>query len=211
MPICAAINDRYWPTKRQNKSSQITGGGCQSGTICVMKHRPFNVLAGMSLLLSVLAAAMWIDSASHDIWWSYLGTPDPWEISRLWHVSSSDGRLDVGWLEFGPGANLVSKGGFRFEVQPVPSIPPPPTYLHLDEPEPYRFIGFYVGRQGGFFRGPVLGIPDWFLILVALLLPLRWLKKPRTRRGICSSCGYDLRATPDRCPECGTQTLQLPI
>ena len=36
------------------------------------------------------------------------------------------------------------------------------------------------------------------------VLALRWARRPRPRAGCCRVCGYDLRASPERCPECGT-------
>jgi hypothetical protein len=60
-----------------------------------------------------------------------------------------------------------------------------------------------------------IAIPYW-LILVALSVPLaivtcssacrRAIAGCRAHAGICPRCGYDLRATPDRCPECGRIT-----
>ena len=54
-----------------------------------------------------------------------------------------------------------------------------------------------------------LVVPYWLMVLVALALPgHRGAKAVRAGRraaaGRCRRCGYDLRATPARCPECGT-------
>lgn len=52
-------------------------------------------------------------------------------------------------------------------------------------------------------------IPYWAVALLALVLPLAYFPRllrrlsERQARNLCSACGYDLRATPDRCPECG--------
>jgi hypothetical protein len=55
-------------------------------------------------------------------------------------------------------------------------------------------------------------VPYWMLLAPALVFPLiasaralrrRWRARQWRMAGHCPVCGYDLRATPDRCPECG--------
>lgn len=74
-------------------------------------------------------------------------------------------------------------------------------------------FGFQINR---WTSGPLAGwsvtLPFWFLIAVAVFPATSFFRRVgrtirarnRRRRGCCEQCGYDLRGTPDRCPECGT-------
>jgi hypothetical protein len=53
-----------------------------------------------------------------------------------------------------------------------------------------------------------LYVPLWQLAVPPVVLLVLWaghVARVRRRRdtGCCASCGYDLRASPERCPECG--------
>jgi len=82
-----------------------------------------------------------------------------------------------------------------------------------------RLVGFVAGNWSAIYPssgsqrtykgdGKFLLVPYWFLLLITAILParavLRWcIQFIRHRRGLCRFCGYDIRATPNRCPECG--------
>jgi hypothetical protein len=56
---------------------------------------------------------------------------------------------------------------------------------------------------------PVIIVPYWPTVMLLAIAPGVWVwkrtkQRNRQRDGLCRVCGYDLRATPQRCPECGT-------
>jgi|SRR5258706_8651302 len=86
--------------------------------------------------------------------------------------------------------------------------------------EIYYFYSWELGSQHQWFFGRTASGILLSVLAASSVLPLIWLfrliidratayhRRMRAERAFrrlrCARCGYDLRATPDRCPECGT-------
>jgi hypothetical protein len=77
----------------------------------------------------------------------------------------------------------------------------------------WRYLGFAherVAREG--WWGRTIALPYWPLAALLAIVPLRrvarWRRLRRRRRlSLCLNCGFDLRFSPARCPECGRPVL----
>jgi hypothetical protein len=97
--------------------------------------------------------------------------------------------------------------GALFLLAPWPPALAPPANPPTG---PYQFLAYSVGTTGE--RTRVVIFPFWLAVLL-MAMPTAWAllaesrarrRRWRARHGCCNNCGYDLRASPERCPECGT-------
>ncbi len=171
-------------------------------------------------MLCVLTLGLWMRSYHSSEYVEYVHDHRIEPGRRLVFLSSDRGRVAfaTGILDW---HNNLYSGGFEF-WHAKPKTSRPPTYWNEtegnpDDPSPpptppwWARIGF--GIQHIYLNDCsddqiTIAAPHWFIGLLTLLIPAIWLMgtspKHRRPKELCNSCGYDLRATPDRCPECGT-------
>lgn len=91
-----------------------------------------------------------------------------------------------------------------------------PSWPSSRHPSLFFRLGFWALQESG--RDPhghgssesaVWAVPYWLLAAMCaagLGLSRRYATRPITATRRCANCGYDLRASPERCPECGRRS-----
>jgi hypothetical protein len=153
--------------------------------------------------------------------------PERWMTAHyfLWREGPGRGVIVGARLQEEAGVHVFDMGGLRVEFPQLgldvphrsfPKVKPEnpdwtwvcsqgkPPLARIDASQHAAIRDMWHDRLG------VVGlsVPYWPLILAGLVPPALWtrrrIQRQRWRRaGLCFRCGYDLRATPGRCPECG--------
>lgn len=163
----------------------------------------FTLCSALSLMLCVTMAVLWV--------WSYWREQTvSWENRTYSHDVTSA----WGMVRFTYGMPIDLNGhpgrtGWDFGSFPAG---PRAAAMWVDARHP-TCTGF-----GGFAYcvaswPKTFFVPHWFFALATALLPAVkaihvWTSWRRLQLGLCRRCGYDLRASPDRCSECGAAACQ---
>jgi hypothetical protein len=150
-----------------------------------MKRRLFNILSAVSLVASVAVSALWV----HSLFVGYYlfiphgtgGRGSSLSISPAGISLNFGCASDTPW-RFGWSSCSVANGWSELQYWRIPQYHP--SYNGLD-------LSF------GFLELSCLALPAFWCWK-------QWKRRRGYREGHCLKCGYDLRASKERCPECGT-------
>ena len=169
------------------------------------------VLISFVLLLATLA--LWVRSHfrgdSFDRWRRGAGGPGTYHDTM--GVFTTRGAIGFGYLRLHlpTTQDWPARSSWRYTKGPPGRVP---------WPHKLWFVGF--GYWNMTFPptathngvNPVgVTVPFWFLSMLLAIAPFIWARRTwrqrRTRNrlaaGLCPACGYDMRASGERCPECG--------
>lgn len=190
-----------------------------------MKRRLFIVVTCLSFVLGVATVVLWVRSAlvAGELNHTTLDSGDrhATTIGVQWingHLCLFRQQDDV---TFGPSVPFIAAGWHLVHIGSFQRFPPvrwwSTGYSH--DRSPVGLTAFDYGRVT-----PLNLIEEhwmfyaafWEIVILTMVMPAIaiWYSVRRRRRrklGCCVECGYDLRSTPDRCPECGTVPGKIQI
>jgi len=204
-----------------------------------MFRRIFTLISALSLLLCVTTVALFIASfwymSGVSATWPAFRQPGKYMGLEL---NLARGKLTViaalqpvPWEEWWDGITYYST--VRISTASVPSPGFKYYWYHVYSWEPFTTIkapAEFEDPRGGpdqtvslmpgfglpfsMLDGSRITFPFWIVLLVLCVLPAWRLRqffrqRHRNKFNLCPVCGYDLRATSNRCPECGTPKARL--
>ena len=182
-----------------------------------MRQRLFAIVAALSLLAGAATAALWARSMAraYDFVLIHWRPQNDHLIQFFWVAGVEKGGVKVycstSW--FVPGSDLRRPGGVTYDSRPAQRYP---SSYHSPTWSAWGFeINWWTSGTPSDTYTYVI-TPMWFWLGVSMICPLwgfhrrRHGRGDRERRGLCVQCGYDLRGSRERCPECGAPIAALP-
>ena len=193
-------------------------------------HRMFMAIGVLSLILLLGLTTIWIRSFW---WFDLIGYEGPVRTGQTqWGCNGSSSRgvfESECWSRRNPRAAPRPDSLFARYTVPATRAGAIARSAYAKSLGGVDFLGFRFARramdpEGGRSQNPGdpvvhgatqtvwdVAVPFWLPASVLGIIPAWWLtrlnrrrrQRHRTRMGFCLRCGYDLRASEERCPECG--------